>query len=84
MDKLWVGIAGGQTGSETFKLLFKSAVRQDKECGACHVSACREIEVVNIDTVKINVTVNTTTDCRLEKISVHVCVLSIYHHFFFF
>ena len=77
VDKLWVGILWGDADREALKLVFKGAVGQDVDTGTRCASSCIEIEEFCIDSTTIDVTVDSTTDCRLGKergCSVCVCV----------
>ena len=73
MDKLRVGIPQRNADSEVLKLLLKGAIRQNEDGDARRVTECVEKKVVLVDTVKVNVTVDASTNCRVRKRRV-VCV----------
>ena len=75
VDELRVGITWRNADGEALKLLLKGAVRQNEDGDAWCASECVEKEVGLVDTVKVNVTVGTSTNCRIRTRA--VCVMSI-------
>ena len=74
MDELWVGNPRRNADGEALKLVLEGAVRQNEDGDTRCLKECAEKEVVLVDTVKVNVTVDASTDCRVRKRAVYVCV----------
>ena len=73
VDELWVGITRRNADGKALKLVLEGVVRQNEDGDTWCVIEWPEKEVVLVDTVKVNVTVDVSTDCQVRKKAVYVC-----------
>lgn len=73
VHKFRVGIQGEHADGEPLVLFFKSAVTEDEDMGARRANFSIEIEEPGVDTVEIDVTVDSATDCMVGKEKGAVC-----------